>query len=51
LEDIPDTLGEVSEIKLALYLASQTNMTVEEFEVIDRRGMMLQDEKGGKRLE
>jgi len=46
LEDIPDTLGEVSEIKLALNLASQTNMTVEEFEVIDRRGMMLQDEKG-----
>ncbi len=59
LSDIPDTLGEVSEIELALNLASQANMTVEEFEVIDRRGMMLQDEKcrlnyseqkGGNRL-
>ncbi|MEQ9013147.1 MAG: DUF4351 domain-containing protein, partial [Marinovum algicola] len=46
LEDIPDTLGEVSEIELALNLASQANMTVEEFEIVDRRGMMLQDEKG-----
>ncbi|MEQ9549011.1 MAG: Rpn family recombination-promoting nuclease/putative transposase [Coleofasciculus sp. G3-WIS-01] len=46
LEDIPDTLGEVSEIELALNIANQANMTVEEFEVIDRRGMMIQDEKG-----
>lgn len=46
MEDIPDTLGQVSEIELALNLASQANMTIEEFEVIDRRGMILQDEKG-----
>ncbi|MBP0031238.1 DUF4351 domain-containing protein, partial [Roseofilum sp. Guam] len=59
LEEIPENLGEVSEIELALNLASQANMTPEEFEIVDRRGMMLQDErgrityaeeKGGKRL-
>ena len=46
LEEIPESLREISEIEFALNLASQVNMTVEEFEVIDRRGMMLQDEKG-----
>ncbi|MEQ9356649.1 Rpn family recombination-promoting nuclease/putative transposase [Coleofasciculus chthonoplastes] len=46
LEDIPESLGEVSEIKWALNLASQANMTVEELDIVDRRGMMLQDEKG-----
>ena len=59
LEEIPENLGEVSEIEWALNLASQANMTPEEFEIVDRRGMMLQDErgrityaeeKGGKRL-
>ena len=46
LEDIPESLGEVSEIELALNLANQANLTVEELEIVDRRGMMLQDEKG-----
>ncbi|NES18680.1 MAG: Rpn family recombination-promoting nuclease/putative transposase [Symploca sp. SIO3E6] len=46
LEDIPESLGEVSEIESALNLANQANMTVEELEIVDRRGMMLQDEKG-----
>ncbi|NET56620.1 MAG: Rpn family recombination-promoting nuclease/putative transposase [Symploca sp. SIO2E6] len=46
LEDIPESLEEVSEIKFALNLAQQANMTVEELEIVDRRGMMLQDEKG-----
>ena len=46
LESIPETLGKVSEIELALNLASQANMTVEEFDIVDRRGIMLQDEKG-----
>jgi predicted transposase/invertase (TIGR01784 family) len=46
LEDIPESLGEVSEIKWALNLANQANMTVEELDIVDRRGMMLQDEKG-----
>lgn len=46
LEDIPESLAEVSEIKWALNLANQANMTVEELDIVDRRGMMLQDEKG-----
>lgn len=46
LEEIPKNLGEISEIKFALNLANQTNMTVEELEIVDRRGVMLQDERG-----
>ncbi len=46
LQEIPENLGSVSEIKLALNLANQVNMTLEEFEIVDRRGMMLQDERG-----
>ncbi|MDY7013815.1 MAG: Rpn family recombination-promoting nuclease/putative transposase, partial [Cyanobacteriota bacterium] len=46
LEDIPESLGEVSEIKFALNLANKANLTVEELEIVDRRGMMLQDERG-----
>ena len=46
LDSIPDNLGEVSEIKLALNIANQAEMTVEELEFVDRRSMMLQDEKG-----
>ncbi|MEQ8539378.1 MAG: Rpn family recombination-promoting nuclease/putative transposase [Coleofasciculus sp. D1-CHI-01] len=46
LDSIPESLGEVSEIELALNLANQANMTVEELEFVDRRGIMLQDEKG-----
>ena len=46
LDEIPQTLGEVSEIELALNIANQANMTVEELEVVERRSMMLQDEKG-----
>ncbi|MDJ1177671.1 Rpn family recombination-promoting nuclease/putative transposase [Roseofilum sp. BLCC_M91] len=46
LEEVPENLGEVSEIELALNLASQANMTPEEFEIVDQRGMMLQDERG-----
>ncbi|NES23774.1 MAG: Rpn family recombination-promoting nuclease/putative transposase [Symploca sp. SIO3E6] len=46
LDSIPESLEEVSEIELALNLANQANMTVEELEVVDTRGMMLQDEKG-----
>ena len=45
LDRIPENLGEVLEIALALNLANQANMTVEELELLDRRGMMLQDEK------
>ena len=46
LEEIPATLGEVSEIELALNIANQAGMTEEELDLVDRRGMMLQDEKG-----
>ncbi len=46
LETIPQELGQVSEIELALNIANQANMTVEELEIVDRRGMLLQDEKG-----
>ena len=46
LDTIPDSLGEVSEIELALNIANQAKMTVEELEIVDRRGIMLQDEKG-----
>ncbi|HEY9705805.1 MAG TPA: Rpn family recombination-promoting nuclease/putative transposase [Allocoleopsis sp.] len=46
LQEIPENLGQVSEIKFALNLANQANMTVEELEVVDKRGMMLQDERG-----
>ena len=46
LQEIPENLGQVSEIKFALNLANQANMTVEELDVVDRRGIMLQDERG-----
>jgi len=46
LEEIPDQLGSVSEIERALNIANQAGMTVEELEVVERRGMTLQDEKG-----
>ncbi len=46
LDSIPESLGAVSEINFALNLANQANMTVDELEVVDRRGMMLQDERG-----
>ena len=49
LQEIPTILGEVEEIGEigeALAIANQAGMTEEELEVVDRRSMMLQDEKG-----
>ncbi|EDX76322.1 conserved hypothetical protein [Coleofasciculus chthonoplastes PCC 7420] len=46
LDAIPDNLREVREIELALNIANQAKMTVEELDMVDRRGIMLQDEKG-----
>ncbi|MFB2921802.1 MULTISPECIES: Rpn family recombination-promoting nuclease/putative transposase [Aerosakkonema] len=46
LDEIPEKLGEVNEIGLALNIANQATMTVEELEVVERRSMMLQDERG-----
>lgn len=45
-DDIPDSLGEVAEIELALNIANRINMTVEELEIVERRAIALQDEKG-----
>ncbi len=46
LDSIPESLGAVSEINFALNLANQASMTVDELAVVDRRGMLLQDERG-----
>lgn len=46
LDDIPENLGEVSEIESALNIANQANMTLEELDQVDRRGIFLQDERG-----
>ncbi len=46
LDSIPESLGAVSEINFALNLANQANMTVDELAAVDRRGMLLQDERG-----
>ncbi|MGD1807275.1 Rpn family recombination-promoting nuclease/putative transposase [Dapis sp. BLCC M126] len=46
LDEIPENLGAVSEIEKALNIAEQINMTAEELDMLERRGMMLQDEKG-----
>ena len=45
-EEIPASLGEVSEIESALNIANQAGMTEEELDLVDRRGMAIQDEKG-----
>ena len=45
-ENIPPSLGEISEIELALNLANQVGMSPEELEIVDRRAMALQDERG-----
>ncbi|MGD1702823.1 Rpn family recombination-promoting nuclease/putative transposase [Dapis sp. BLCC M229] len=45
-DEIPPSLGEVSEIELALNLANQAGMTPEELEIAQNRAMALQDERG-----
>ncbi len=46
LDEIPQQLGEVSEIELALNIANLANLTVAELEEVQRRAMLLQDERG-----
>ncbi len=46
LHNIPPNLGEVSEIESALNLANQAGMSPEELEIVDRRAVALQDERG-----
>ncbi|NEN89726.1 MAG: DUF4351 domain-containing protein [Okeania sp. SIO3H1] len=46
LDSIPEILGEVLEIEKALNIANKINMTAEELDIVDRRGMLMQDERG-----
>lgn len=46
LDEIPEQLGEVNEIELALNIANLANLTVAELEEVQRRAMLLQDERG-----
>jgi predicted transposase/invertase (TIGR01784 family) len=46
LPAIPEILGEVEEIEMALNIANQINMTAEELEIFENRGIALQDERG-----
>jgi predicted transposase/invertase (TIGR01784 family) len=46
LPAIPEILGKVEEIEMALNIANQINMTAEELEIFENRGIALQDERG-----
>ena len=46
LDSIPENLGEVSEIEKALNIANRINMTVEELDLVERRAIAMQDERG-----
>ncbi|NEP39331.1 MAG: DUF4351 domain-containing protein, partial [Okeania sp. SIO2H7] len=46
LPGIPEVLGEVAEIEMALNIANQINMNAEELEIFENRGIALQDERG-----
>ena len=46
LDKIPENLGEVSEIEKALNIANKINMTAEELDIVGRRGIAMQDERG-----
>ena len=46
LDSIPENLGEVSEIEKALNIANRINMTVEELDIVERRAIAMQDERG-----
>ncbi|NEP78734.1 MAG: DUF4351 domain-containing protein [Okeania sp. SIO3B3] len=45
-DDIPESLREVVEIELALNIANFINMTPEELEIVENRGIAMQDERG-----
>jgi len=46
LDEIPENLGAVAEIEKALNIAHEINMTPEELEIVERRAITLQDERG-----
>ena len=45
-DEIPENLGEVVEIEQALNIANFINMTPEELEIVENRGIAMQDERG-----
>ncbi|NES70335.1 MAG: Rpn family recombination-promoting nuclease/putative transposase [Okeania sp. SIO2D1] len=46
LDYIPESLGVVAEIEQALNIANKINMTPEELEMVERRAIALQDQRG-----
>ncbi|NES73959.1 MAG: DUF4351 domain-containing protein, partial [Okeania sp. SIO2D1] len=42
----PESLGEVAEIEQALNIANFINMSPEELEIVENRGIAMQDERG-----
>ncbi|NES88553.1 MAG: DUF4351 domain-containing protein [Okeania sp. SIO2B9] len=46
LDYIPENLGVVAEIEQALNIANKINMTPEELEMVERRAIALQDQRG-----
>ncbi|NER07324.1 MAG: Rpn family recombination-promoting nuclease/putative transposase [Okeania sp. SIO3C4] len=45
-DEIPENLGEVAEIEQALNIANFINMSPEELEIVENRGIAMQDERG-----
>ncbi|MGK7930344.1 MAG: Rpn family recombination-promoting nuclease/putative transposase [Microcystaceae cyanobacterium] len=45
LEDIPNSLGEVSEIEVALTMANEAGMNLQELEAVEARATFLRDER------
>jgi len=46
LDDIPENLGEVKEIEKALNIANKINLSAEELDIVERRAIAMQDERG-----
>ena len=46
LDNIPKNLGEVKEIEKALNIANKINLTTEELDIVERRAIAMQDERG-----
>ncbi|MDY7006940.1 MAG: Rpn family recombination-promoting nuclease/putative transposase [Cyanobacteriota bacterium] len=45
-DEIPESLGEIGEIEQALNIANFINMSPEELEIVENRGIAMQDERG-----
>jgi predicted transposase/invertase (TIGR01784 family) len=46
LETVPETMGEVSEIKQAFGIANEANLSLEELEDLEKREMFIEDQRG-----